>query len=154
VPTVPSFADLCRCFCALQGLPAPALDAGREGLQAFTLDVSGISLTVVHDAQADPDALFLVAELGTPPDDEAELRGWFALLEANYWLRADNAPMFSRNPQTGEVILQWTQSLAQSTAQSLHDAVTKMTDLACRWHPAPHHRLPPPPRELGLAAFA
>jgi hypothetical protein len=150
-----SLEDLCRGFCAIERLPVPALDTGREGLQAFTVGVGepAVNLTVLHDAQLDDGAsLFLVAELDAPPTD-SELEYWFALLEANYWLRSENAPSFSRNPETGSAMFQWALPFKQSTVQSLHDAVTMMGQLARRWRPAVQFA-PPPSRELGLSAFA
>lgn len=128
-----SFEDLCRGFCELEGLPMPRLDTGREGLRAITLDVDGVSLSVLHDAPIDPELLFLVAELEAP-DPDMERQGWLALLEANYWLRSEHAPAFSRNPETGNVVFQWTLPLSQNTAESLHDTVTTMSRLARRWH--------------------
>jgi hypothetical protein len=38
-----SFRDLCHGFCAIKGLQAPVVDTGRAGLEAFTLEVDGIS---------------------------------------------------------------------------------------------------------------
>jgi hypothetical protein len=154
VPTVLSFEKLCRSFCALEDLPIPSLATGREGLEAFTLDVDDVSLTVLHDEDVDPGTLFLVAELGPPASAEAELETWLALLDANYWLRSESAPTFSRNPQTGEAVFQWTLPFTQSSAHSLHESVVTMGNLARRWNPAKPVEIPPPQRELAFGTFA
>jgi hypothetical protein len=148
-----SFEDLSRDFCAIEGLPVPAQDTGREGLRAFTLDVDGVQLTVLHDALVDSDLLFLVAELDAPHPD-MELQGWLSLLEANYWLRSEHAPAFSRNPETGSVVFQWTLALAQHTAESLHETVATMSRLARRWHLPDASQVPARDHQPGLTAFA
>lgn len=148
-----SFPSLCQAFCALQGLPVPEVNTGRDGLQAFTLDVGDCGLTVLHDARALPRTLFLVAELGRPGSPGAELQGWRALLQANYWLRSDNPPTFSRNPQTGEAVFQWTLPFIDTSAVRLHEAVTTMTRLVRCWA-LPEGAAATPPPGPWLGAFA
>jgi hypothetical protein len=151
-----SFEHLCQGFCTLEGLPMPRLDTGRDGLEAITLDVDGVSLSVLHDALVDPELLFLVAELEAPPPD-MERQGWLALLEANYWLRSEHAPAFSRNPESGHVVFQWTLPLADHTAESLHETVTTMTRLARQWHPSASAQQHPQPHHqpaVNFGAFA
>lgn len=151
VPGAHSFEETCRGFCAALGVPTPAVDAGRDGLQALTVDVGDISLTAIHDVHVDPATLFLVAELETPVGQEVELEGWCAMLEANYWLRAENAPCFSRNPLTGGAIFQWTLPFSQFKAGALHQAIVAMSSLVRRWHtPGCPQTLSP----LGTQGFA
>jgi hypothetical protein len=125
------FEVLCAQFCELAGVAPPAVDCSANGLAAFDAEMLGVRVTIANHA-ADGDSVLVVAALGgVPPAHESDaMRN---LLDANFLMFARNAPVFSRNPVTGEFTLQCVHDIAQCTAQSLYARVTQLSELALRW---------------------
>jgi hypothetical protein len=130
---IADFEQLCKGFCEIAGMQAPDLAPNDQGVWAATLHMRGVPVSVLQFDPNDPTA-YLIAEFGSLPEDQA-LPGWLALLDTNLSLAGKHAhaPAFSRNPGTGEVLLQWGCPLADVTAVDVYQRVIAMVDLARHW---------------------
>lgn len=130
--TIASFEELCNGFCSLAGMREVTFAPTDSGSLAATIHLRGIPVSVLQFVHDRPDAAFLVAEFGTMPQDRA-LEGWLGLMGANLAVVGEDTPVFSRNPQTGEVLLQWACTLSDLTVVDVYQRVSKMVELALQW---------------------
>ena len=132
---VASFQVLCEGVCEIFGVTPPPLQPDANGLTGFTLQLQGVDISVVEAPTGpggpSPAALVLV-EFGVPPP-ERELQTWHALLDANFLMLDANAPSFSRNPMTGEVVLQHACTLHDTTCEDLCGRLLAIAEVAVRW---------------------
>lgn len=121
---VGSFEDLCAGFCEIVQIPPPALAADAQGLVAFHVMLRGTTVNLVHCPLTSPDYVFIVFELGPLGLDEPESFAHLqTLLEANFALLRVHPPVFSRNPATGEAVLQHVYPLFDATPQGLYEVI-------------------------------
>lgn len=128
---IANFDEFCRAFCELAAIPRPDLSPDPHGAFAFTVLMRGVSVTVLH-VPSRPDVAYVMAELGSVPEHSA-MEAWRALLDANMLLRGKDAPVFSRNPQTGDVILQRAFPLGDATAVHVYEQVELLVAMARQW---------------------
>lgn len=138
-----AFKNLCADFCELAGLP-PSEPDGEAGGASLAIEFDEVPLTIAQ-TEASAQDLVLVARLGTPQPD-AELPVSRMVLEANYYLLGHDAPVFSRHPESGEILLQYVLALADCTPASLYGVAAQAAQLARRWRSGAF--------EEGLAASA
>jgi hypothetical protein len=130
---IADFEELCKGVCEVGGAPAPELMPNERGTWSATVHLRGVEVTVMQFGTRAPGTAFLVAEFGELPQDHA-LAGWLALMNANLHMAAESAPAFSRDPETGKVLLQWACPLWAATVVDVYQRISEMVDLACRWH--------------------
>lgn len=129
---VSSFQALCEGVCAVFGVAPPDLQPDLTGLTGFTLQLQGVDIAVAQAPGAPVPAAFVLVEFGAPPPGR-ELQTWHALLDANFLMLGANAPGFSRNPATGEVVLQYACNLHEATPEGLCASIRAIADVAARW---------------------
>lgn len=129
---VASFQALYDGVCAVFGLEAPQLQPDALGITGFTLRVQEVDVSVVQAPDGSAPAAFVLVEFGTPPPGR-ELETWHALLNANFLMLGANAPNFSRNPVSGEVVLQYACPLQDATPEGLGQSIERIADVAARW---------------------
>jgi hypothetical protein len=128
------FEHLCAGFCELVQLPTPALKADDRGLIAFHVVLRGATVNLVHRPAVSPDHVFVLFELGPIGHDGSDsVSQLVALLEANFVLLELNAPVFSRNPATGDAILQYVYPLFEATPNDLYELIDKEIDRISHW---------------------
>lgn len=131
---VGSFEELCAGFCDLAQVAPPELGIDVRGLVAFHVVFRGATVNVVYRPQTSPDHVFVVFEWGPVgqdgPNSFAELQ---TLLEANFELLEVHPPMFSRNPATGDAVLQYVYPLFDATPHGLHELVERGVDWVVHW---------------------
>ncbi len=130
--TVASFQALCEGVCAIFGVAPPDLQPDMTGLTGFTLQLRGVDLCVAQAPSGPVPAVFVLVEFGAPPVGR-ELQTWHALLDANFLMLGANAPGFSRNPVTGDVVLQYACALHEATPEGLCASIRAIADVAARW---------------------
>jgi hypothetical protein len=136
---VASFEDLCAGFCDIVKVAPPQLQEDDQGRVAFHVKMRGATVNMVHCPHTHPDHLFLVFELGPLATGDADAaRELKALLDANFMLQV-HAPVFSRNPATGNAVLQYVYPLFDATPSGLYELIDKGVDWSSRWreHLAP-----------------
>jgi hypothetical protein len=129
---VANFEELCKGIAAIEGLKPPVLTPGESGTWAFTVHMRGVDVTVLQFSERCLETAFLVAEFGAIPSDVAE-QGWLALMHTNLLMAAENAPVFSRNPRNGDVLLQCACPLEEVTVTDVYQRISDMVDLAVQW---------------------
>lgn len=127
-----NFEELCRGFCELAGFRPPKFAPDGRDTAAFSARLRGIPVTLLAFGRSRDRTAFLVAELGTLPAGE-EHAGWLALIEANSAIPGIEAPRFSRNPRTGEAVLQWACPLQDVTAVEVYQRVLHMVEVVLCW---------------------
>lgn len=131
---VASFQDLCTGFCELVQVTPPPLQIDERGLVAFHVVLRGVTINLVHRPQVSPDHVFVLFELGALSQDEATSDAQLhALLDANFVLLEVNPPVFSRNPATGEAVLQYVYPLFEATPNDLYGLIHKEIDRISDW---------------------
>ncbi len=130
--TIANFDELCKGLSEIAGVTAPALTPDEQGIIAFSVHLHEVAVSVAHAPQSSPHCAFVVIEFGDIPQDRA-LAAWTALLDANFLMMGESAPCFSRNPATGQVLLQYAYPFDTATALDLYQGIVKMTDIAQRW---------------------
>ncbi len=129
---VASFQVLCEGVCRLFGVPPPALHPDANGLTGFTLTLLDVDISVVEGTAGSAPAVFVLVEFGAPPAGRA-LQTWHALLDANFLMLGPHAPCFSRNPLTGEVVLQYACTLHEARCEALGENLKAIAEVAARW---------------------
>jgi hypothetical protein len=130
--SIAHFEELCKGVCEVAGMQAPALAPTDRGTWSATVHMRGIEITVMQFSTRAPGTAFLIAEFGELPGDRA-LAGWLALMNANLHMAGENAPAFSRNPETGKVLLHWACPYWSITIIDVYQRMVAMVDLACQW---------------------
>jgi hypothetical protein len=125
---VASFEDLCAGYCEILGVRTPELAPDDEGRVAFHVVLRGVTVNMVHSAQTSPDHLFVLIELG-PVNEAGDLQ---ALLNANFVLDLD-PPTLSRNPATGDAVLQFSYALFEATPNDLREMIEHGVEWAANW---------------------
>lgn len=154
---VANFQALCEGVCAVFGIDAPQLQPDAMGITGFTLRVQDVDISVVQAPEGTAPAAFVLVEFG-PPSPERELETWHALLDANFLMLGANAPSFSRNPVSGEVVLQYACALADATPEGLCQSIEHIAAVAVRWRQDYFLAGEPPPapgtgRQPGVTSF-
>jgi hypothetical protein len=126
------FEALCDAFCDVAGIQPRSIVRSEDGGHSITVRLRDVAVTLLQLDNKRPDTVFLIAELGVMPEHRA-LAGWLSLLNTNLWLVGQNAPAFCRNPETGQVLLQWACPLDSVTATDAYQQICAMADLACQW---------------------
>ena len=129
---VASFQVLCEGVCSLFGAAVPELQPDANAMTGFTLQVRGVDISVVEAPHGTAPAVFVLVEFGAPPAGR-ELQTWHALLDANFLMLEANAPSFSRNPVTGDVVLQYASTLHDATCEALCESICAIAEVAARW---------------------
>ncbi len=139
---VASFQVLCEGVCGLFGVAPPRLQADANGLTGFTLQVQDVDISVVEGPAGTTPAVLLLVEFGAPPAGR-ELQAWHTLLDANFLLLGAHAPCFSRNPVTGDVVLQQASALQDVSCEALVERIRSIAEVAARWRQDPFLGEPP-----------
>ena len=129
---IASFEELCKGLCEIAGMAPPVLEPDEHGTLAFTVHMREVAVSVMSIGVKRLDTAFLMAELGPLPKEHA-LEGWRALMQANLQMLGENPSTFSRNPETGDVVLQRACPLARVTATDVYQQVVEMVELAFQW---------------------
>ena len=127
-----SFRHLCEGFCEIAGVETPPLIANDEGLIAFHMKLRGVTINVVHSPESSADHAFILVECGAIPHKLAQ-RAMQALLEANFFWLQVHPPTFSRNPATGDAVLQFVYPFQDATPTGLFALIDQGVVLALRW---------------------
>ena len=135
---VASFEDLCAGLCDLVKVQTPALKEDALGRVGFHVVMRGTTVNLVHCPHACPDHVFLLFEFGPiaqeGPEAFSDLQ---AMLHANFVLLQLNPPVFSRNPDTGDAVLQYVFQLFDTTPHDLHALIERGVGMVERWHAGP-----------------
>ena len=137
----PEFELLCDGLCELLSVERCEVQRLQGGLRVLRLRVQDMGAYLLHAPSLDEHVASLVVECGALSRAD-ELQGWLDLLDANYALRGSFAPRFSRDPETGYVILQCAFGLAGASAAEVHSRLVEMLCMAQDWR-AQHTRNTP-----------
>lgn len=131
---VASFEDLCAGFCELARVAPPALTLDDRGFTAFHATLQGVTVNLVHYPMRYADHAFVLFEFGAIDDDDTDPNDALnQLLDANFRSLQVHAPVFSRNPVSGEVVLRHVYPLFDATPNGLLDLIEDGVDQALQW---------------------
>ncbi|MES2634321.1 MAG: CesT family type III secretion system chaperone [Pseudomonadota bacterium] len=134
---IASFEGLCAGLCDLVGVPAPSLKEDAVGRVGFHVLLRGTTVNLVHCPHACPDHVFVLFEFGCLAQGGSEAAADLqALMDANFMLLQVNPPVFSRNPDTGDVLLQCVVKLFDSTPHDVHALIERGVQMVEHWRSA------------------
>lgn len=126
-----AFQALCSGVCDLAGVPVPDLACDASGIFSFAIHVEGVEF-VISQQRALPAAVILMCAIGPPPPG-GELAAFRSLLDANFLLAGHGSPVFSRDPESGEVLVHRTMLIDDCAPHLLHAGAAAAAQLAQRW---------------------
>ncbi|MGE0332763.1 MAG: CesT family type III secretion system chaperone [Ramlibacter sp.] len=130
--TISDFHNLAAQFCADCDAPVPDLSPDGDGVLSFSAVVRDVHVAAAHDPVMHPGLVFVYATFGpVPPQHELDICR--ALLYANLLMLRPAAPVFTRNPDDGQVILRYIRPLADLSGSALWEGVQTMVDSALQW---------------------
>ena len=109
--------------------PQPA--GGPRHLDHFVIDRDGVEIAMAQRA-GQPHNLLVVATLGMAQGVD-ELQALRAALDANMLMLGENAPVFSRSPDTGDMLLQYCLPIGTCTATLLDEMVARLVQVVQNW---------------------
>lgn len=129
---MPLFQQLCVDYCAAAKSTVPALTPTMSGDQGFETQIDGTPITVLRVQDSAADRVHVLMEFGLPArPDEAST--WQALLDANFAMVSRFALCFSRDPQSGHVMLQFQAPLDAMSGDDLFQNCKQLAELAAGW---------------------
>jgi hypothetical protein len=120
------FNELCRELCDLAGVPLLEVQTDEHGSQVGSLILRDVEVQVLQSPDS-RDRVFSRVVIGPAPSDSDAL--WGELLAANYLFFMAGEGSFSRDPWTGDVILQQRWS-AEISARELLERLTRHCDIS------------------------
>lgn len=131
--SVASFQALCDEFCDAAGVGRDQMREDSEGAMTFSAEISEVAVNVVHMHATHPTSAFLLVDFGPPPE-KAEAEALRALLLINFtFLGHETATAFSIHPVYGNVTLQATYRLENSSGAKLLRSVQVLAAAALQW---------------------
>lgn len=127
-----SLQTLAAQFCAIIDVAPPQLGPDDDGVVAFSTSLRGVDATITHDSWDRPDEAVIHVFFGHVPEHR-ELEALRELLNANYLMQQAWAPSFCRNPDTGEVVLQYVYPLEEASGENLWAGMQTIIDRVLKW---------------------
>jgi hypothetical protein len=129
-----TFEQFSAALCDTAGIASPELAPDESGMIAFHLVIQDVVVNLVHmrAVGTDNDEVFLLVTFGAIPQDQ-ELEVLQLLAEANFSMLSIDAPVFGRNPATGEVVLRQRILLSQIEAPGAYESIVRLVALAKQW---------------------
>ncbi|HVZ44306.1 MAG TPA: CesT family type III secretion system chaperone [Ramlibacter sp.] len=131
--TIRTFQELYDSFCAATGTAPQELEEDDEGCAAFSAELRGVTVNVMHTVDSHPDSAFVLVDFGPPPEEQ-EAEAFRRLLMTNFtMLGQEPASAFSIHPVYGNVMLQATYPFEQHSGEHLLRSLRALAELALRW---------------------
>ncbi|MBC5766295.1 CesT family type III secretion system chaperone [Ramlibacter albus] len=131
---VASLEELCAGLCEILGVPPPRLGIDEHGRVAFHVVLRGVTVNLVHCPQSEPEHVFVLFDMGPVGSEGPSAIGELqALLASNYQLLSTHAPVVSRNPETGDAVLQYVYPLFRATSSGVHALIDAGVDWVSNW---------------------
>jgi len=136
----PAFAELAEALCRAAGTSLPPLTPDTAGGFGFRLEIDGVTVSVTHYPAHFPEHAFVLVGFGPVPAS-AEADVFRELLNANLVMLRPGAPAFARDPLDGQIVLQASCALAETSGDALLAGIRVAVGKAIEWRRA--HRLSP-----------
>lgn len=138
----PAFAELAEALCSAVGTTLPPLMPDTAGGFGFRLQIDDVAVSVTHYPVHFPEHAFVLVAFGPVPTS-AEADVFRELLNANLMMLRPGAPAFARDPLDGQIVLQASCALAETSADALLTGIRVAVGKAMEWRQA--HSLTPSP---------
>ena len=119
-------------FCDAGGPPALKIDLESGGASVLSVNFQGVDLSICHDQLRHPDHALVLAFFAHVPEHN-EVLILRELLHANLSMMRPNSPSFSRNPLTGNVMLQYAVPLIGEAGENLWAAIQDIAESILVW---------------------
>jgi hypothetical protein len=122
------FVPLMQAIYLLKGIPEEVVQG-----EACHLEVDGIAFTLIPGGMSGrADSALYLCDFGALPDACGPL-GLRRLLETNLYLFGPSSPVFTCNPENGNVLLMGSLAIARITPQSVVDMMAQVAAYARQW---------------------
>jgi Tir chaperone protein (CesT) family len=129
---IASFHQLCAELCEVCDVPTPELATDASGLLGMTLTIHEVDVCLHHAPRGATPTVHISVEFGVIPST-SELPALRALLDTNLMLHGVNAPAFARNPDSGDILLQYACPFEQVTVAGLFQSIHALASMAQQW---------------------
>ena len=136
----PLFAELAAALCKAAGAALPPLAPDGSGGVGLRLEIDGVAVSVTHYPAHFPEHVFVLVAFGSVPAS-AEADAFRELLDANLMMLRPGAPAFARDPLDGQIVLQASCALAETSGDALLAGIRAAVGKAIEWRRV--HRLAP-----------
>lgn len=125
-----NFVDLCNAFCEVAGFAEVSPERDEEGAMAARFTLGDTDFEFMSESESAHRFFSRVVFGPLPPGDESAQ--WDELLETNFLISRPGGAAFSRDPWTGNAVLQ--QSWPAATVpQALFAVISQQCQTACNW---------------------
>jgi hypothetical protein len=125
-----NFVDLCNAFCEVAGLAEVPPERDEEGAMAARFTLGDTDVELMSESESAQRCFSRVVFGPLPSGDEPAQ--WDELLETNFLIYRPGGAAFSRDPWTGNAVLQ--QSWPAATApQALFSVISQQCQTAWSW---------------------
>jgi hypothetical protein len=129
---IADFAQLRLALCEVAGCALPRVGVNDRGVEAFSVLLDGIEITLAHDVQRASGHVLVLVRFGALPH-ELTLAACMALLRTNSLMPRALSPSFGLDPIDGDVLLQHAFALAELSAQDLYASLAGFAEVALAW---------------------
>jgi hypothetical protein len=126
------FDEIVGALCEAAGLQEPDTVRSKDGIASISLDIGGVSVSLLHVPHVSEHDVVSLVEFGPIPPDQ-ELAAWKELMSVNFLMRKDGGMSFGRSAEGGEVVLQCAHPMEAVTGPRLLEALVHMSELARKW---------------------
>lgn len=127
--------------------PAP------NALDTLALAIDGVGVALTYHADYKSDCAFVFTEFGSIPPEQ-ELAVMRKLLDVNFLLYRGGAPTFTRDPDSGRIVLLSEIPLPQATPASVLHYLRQLVSQALQWRSDHYLEQEPPAQLLNQATLA
>lgn len=119
-------------FAELMGIDVGIPELDEFNALAFTVEIQSIPLSAVHVPQR-PDAVFLMAELAPLPEGTGT-DPWCTALAANMDLMGHDTPVFSCDPESGNLLVQCAVLFEEVSIAEACERAQSLIEVAKLWN--------------------
>lgn len=126
------FELTCAALCELAGVGMPDVQSDGQGGMAVTLHLNDVPVDLLGES-GDAERFYTRVVLG-PLDSQHDLMSWGLLLEANFVLANAGGPIYSRDPDGGDALLQQAWPSDTQASQLLRVLLSQCDAVRARRH--------------------
>ncbi|MES2353253.1 MAG: CesT family type III secretion system chaperone [Pseudomonadota bacterium] len=103
--------------------------------ETCNLEISDVGFTLSQGDEEDEDGLYVYCDLGSLTELPTAIYAQVVInvLEANLYMKGDNAPRFGFNSETGRVVMMHRLQLQELTIDGLSELLTNLIDYVPQW---------------------
>ena len=127
-----NFRQLCTELRTAAAAPVPCFDEDELEKMTISVTVNEVKVVVRHEPERVPMDTHLSVAFGPLPHHD-QLAACRALMDVNSLMVWTRECSFARDPDSGDIVLQYASSLRDTSAPDLYAAIRELADIAQGW---------------------